>query len=491
MSSTIVSRIIKTKVNVGNVPFFTQNDKNYNFGEKSGYSNLRTLKYHTDIEIPDFPLISCTERMKECLEFNLFLIERKTGAFSLKKNKNTASEEYVWSRGYLGSKKSNGLKTKSLLPIAKDLRKYLDWMIEEDVSYEEIMAVPNSYDPNSAMQAEALLPVWRFQQHLISLVKQKKISFNVGNRILSNIRAFYLWSFSRGEVNALPFSHSLKAIKIKRQDNVETLFSMPGIKPEHNRALKVYISNLSIPKSAIQKKDSPNHGLLAYSGIELKLLMNTKLYAHRTYGLFIKCALLAGLRAFEVVQINRDDVIDPSTNRVSFSLPLLRKFNKSVNLRISPKLMNMLWDYTQDPVYITRQHKFENKYGKDNVNFPTPLFINRNGDRISEDSVKNSIQKVRLELKQNGFPRLERTFHDLRATFATYWAIALIKKGYSPNDIKPKLMLLLSHETFETTQRYIDFAIEGRIGKHSAMDAWVVDMYGEVMNSAEQSGWVL
>ncbi len=46
---------------------------------------------------------------------------------------------------------------------------------------------------------------------------------------------------------------------------------------------------------------------------------------------------------------------------------------------------------------------------------------------------------------------------------------------------------MLSHENFETTQLYLDFAIEGRVGKHGAMDEWVVDIYQEVMNRLEEA----
>lgn len=486
--SHLTSKIIKSTLNIGNLPYLA-NCNDHKITEKvCGDFKLRDLCYHSDNLFHDFPLISCSERLRECLEFNLFLVDRKTGAFSLKRNRHTENEEYVWSKGHLGAKKGRELDIGSIMPIAKDLRKFLDWMIEQKITYEEIMAVPSNYDPHSIMEAETLLPVWRFQKHLTALVKNKTISFKLGNRILQNIRAFYLWSYRRGEVNALPFSHKLKAIKVRRHDDAESLFSMPGVKPDHSRALRTYISNLTIPKSAIQKDDKPNQGLLAYTADELQLLMKTDVYTHRTYGLFLKCALLAGLRANEVVQINRDEVINPASNRIGFSISLLRKFSKADNLRISPKLMTMLWDYTQDNVYLERQRKHENKFGINNSEHPLPLFINRDGMRMTVSSVSNSIQKARAELKERGLPGLERNFHDLRATFATYWAIALIKKGYSPNDIKAKLMLLMSHETYETTQRYIDFALEGRMGKHGAMEPWVVDVYQEVLARVNNAG---
>lgn len=482
------SQIIKSSLNLGNLPYFAKDKDNNFIEERFGDFKLKALEYHSDNIFHDFPLIYCRERIKECLEFNLFLIDRKTGAFALKRNRLTENDEYVWSKGHLGAKKGRELELETILRIAKDIRHFLDWMIEHNVSYEEIMAIPRSYDPYSIMEAESLLPVWRFQRHLTALVKGQKLAYDSGNRILHNVRAFYLWSFRRGEIGALPFTHEKVAISVRKQNDAESLFSLPGSKLEHPRAITSYISNLKIPKSAIQKDKFPNQGLLAYTAEELRLLMKTDVFAHRTYGLFIKCALLAGLRAHEVVQINRDEVIDPLSNRISFSLSLLRKFSKASNLRISPGLMSLLWDYTQDSEYLSRQRKHEEKFGINNPDHPLPLFINSSGNRMLKSSVSNSIQKARAELKERGMPKLERSFHDLRATFATYWAIALIKMGYTPDEIKAKLILLMSHETFETTQRYIDFAVEGRIGKHGAMEPWVLDLYQDVFNRVNNIG---
>jgi|TARA_R110002051_G_C8762237_1_gene501859 integrase len=482
------TKIITTEVNLGKIPFFLTNETNDLSELETPPHGLRALSYHTDQIIEDFPLISCPDRIKECMEFNLFIADRKTGAFSIKKNKYSQNEQYVWSQGYLGAKKGSGLKTKSLMPIAKDLRRFLDWMIDENITYEEIIAVPIDYDPNSIMEAEELLPVWRFQQHLTDLVKRQKLSFKLADRVLQNVRTFYLWSYRRGESNALPFSHKIKNIRVTRSENADAVFAMPGTRAANKRALRSYVSNLRIPKTAIQKDKAPKKKLMAYSGAELKLLISTSIYAHRTYGLFIKCGLFAGLRAFEVVQINHDEIISPSEKRVSFSLSLLRKFNKPINLRISPKLMEELWNYTQDKEYLRRRELHERRYGANSSEHPLPLFLNKSGERMSENSVKNSIAKVRVELKELGLPIIERTFHDLRATFATLWAIALIRKGYEPSEIKAKLTLLLSHENFHTVQRYLDFATEGRVGYHGAMDPWVVDIYQEVAARADNSG---
>lgn len=487
MPNTNRSKIIQADLNLGKLPYYATNEQGNFIEEQHGEHRLRVLKYHSDQFINNFPLISNAERIREIILFNLYLIERYNGNFSLKRNRTSANENYVWSQGHLGAKKGKGLKLTSISPIAKDLKRYLDWMINENISLEEIMAVPQNYDPNTVEEAEALLPVWRFREHIRELIRAKEIAFSLGERTLNSIKVFYLWSYRRAEVNALPFTMKLAAVSKKRKDDVNALFTMPGVKLEHKRALKSYISNLKLPNDDKPKDDKPRQGLQAYTGEELKLLMTTKTYTHRTYGLFIKCCLMAGLRSNEVIQINHDEIPDPSKKRVSFSLSLIRKFDRATNLRISPRLIQMLWEYTQTDTYKKRQLKHETKYGKNNPKHPLPLFINRDGERMKETSVQNTIQKVRADLKCLGLPRLERDLHDLRATFATYWAIAMLKKGYSPNDIKVKLMLMLSHEDFETTQLYLDFAIEGRVGKHGAMDEWVVDIYQEVMNRLEEA----
>ena len=482
------TKIIETTINLGKLPYFEVDSEESYVKEQYGEHKLRVLAYHTNDLVEKFPLISHPERIKECMEFNLYLIERYNGNFSLNKNKHSTSEEYVWSPGKLGAKRGKGILLQSLDSISKDLQRYLDWMIENNTSYEEIMAVPRNYDPNTVDEAQALLPVWQFREHIRRLVRNQELGFKTGNRVLNALKVYYLWSFRRAEVDALPFTIKYKAISVKRNDNANAIFALPGTNYEHKNSVKKYISNLGLPAEDKPKDKKPGKTLRPYSGEELKLLMETEIYRHPTYGLFIRCGLIAGLRTFEVVQINHNEIFDPSKNRVSFSLTLIRKFSKKTNLRISPSLMQMLWNYSQSTTYKARQLKHEKKYGKDNPKHPLPLFINSSGERMKECSVQNTIGKVRAELKVLGKPNLERDFHDLRATFATYWAIAMLKKGYSPNEVKNKLILLLSHESFETTQLYLDFAIEGNVGKHGAMDAWVVDIYQEVVERVEAVG---
>jgi integrase len=106
--------------------------------------------------------------------------------------------------------------------------------------------------------------------------------------------------------------------------------------------------------------------------------------------------------------------------------------------------------------------------------------MNSSGERISEDTPGNTISIVRKEQKEWGLEVLTRTFLDLRATFATYVAKYLIEKGESESSIRQIFMTWMSHESFKTTKRYIDFAKSVGVDAYGAMSEWVQDIYGDV-----------
>ena len=76
MSSTTKTKIIETTINLGKLPYFEVNNEEKYVEEQHGEHTLRVLAYHTNHLVKKFPLISHSERIKECMEFNLYLIER-------------------------------------------------------------------------------------------------------------------------------------------------------------------------------------------------------------------------------------------------------------------------------------------------------------------------------------------------------------------------------------------------------------------------------
>ena len=107
-----------------------------------------------------------------------------------------------------------------------------------------------------------------------------------------------------------------------------------------------------------------------------------------------------------------------------------------------------------------------------------PLFLNRSGKPIQAKSVGNIISNVRDEL---GDKCLKRSFHDLRSTFATNLASFMLKKNLPIGFIQYKLMRLLGHSDFSTTQKYINFARSETFDKQMA--SWVDKLFGEHLSS--------
>lgn len=485
-----VAQVIKTNINIGRIPYFERNQKGEIIEQQVEGHSLRNVIYQENRIVEQFHLICCTERLDLCLAFNLYLIERYTGEYSLRKNRDSETEKHVHTSGYLTSKKkSEGVEVEAIKTIAKDLKAFVDWIIADGCSLEEVYAVPKSYDVNSIDESKAILPIWRFQKYLTQCVESNEYSYNLANRICRHLVQFYVYLYLRGDVRNLPFSYKLRGINVKKKDGLQSFFAIPRLDSSSNykQAIEAYISNFKIPRTAKQKKAPDGiKELQPFNSTELFHAFNSEHYTNPTCKAMINCALLAGLRDFEVISLDYSDLTNPNdTGRAIFKIQLNRKFSKTVNLTISLTLMQILWDYTQTDIYRQRRIKHETKYGVNNEKHPLPLFINKEGERMERGTPGTYIRLIRTELRAKNQFELKRTFHDLRATFATYFAIAMIKKGYKPEEIKARLIVLMSHENFDTTQKYLDFAVSGGFGKHGAMEAWVVDIYSDVYKKIE------
>ena len=96
-------------------------------------------------------------------------------------------------------------------------------------------------------------------------------------------------------------------------------------------------------------------------------------------------------------------------------------------------------------------HKFCKKNGY--TAFP-PLFLNNKGERITHKTITNIIYPVKAELEEQGI-MLNKTFHDLRATYALDRVLKLWEKGNVMENIRFIVADELGHKLFETTKRYL------------------------------------
>lgn len=434
----------KLNVNMGDLPYFANSDA----------KPLREIAFHNDREVEKFPRLHSLTRIEDVLEMNLFLEHRFKGLFMPPKRGGKVNT-------------MGGVSLLTLNSIAYSLTIFLDWLEKHDVAWQEVIAVA------ATDKAKYWLPVYRFRKHLINRVADKEIDRDSANLYINHIRQFYEWALKQRRIDKIPFEYKTQVIKKKRKDgDIDFLFSGQY---EQERGIPVTTTDLLIPKKYKQKKFN-NGDLAPYNREELELLYSSKALALPSAKLWVELAYLCGLRAEEVASFPSMSVVNPAlTNSTLFNVEITGKFNKRRTIMVSRLLMSSLWTYLNSPERQHRLNKWQMLYGEVTN---APLFLNRSGNPILAKSVGNIIAKVRAELSDTG---LERDFHDLRSTFATNLASFMLKKNLPIGFIQYKLMRLLGHANFSTTQKYINFARSETFDKQMA--SWVDKLFGEHLSS--------
>lgn len=436
--------VVKCGVNMGALPYFN--------GEKT--NRLRMVAFHQDRVTEKFPRLHSLTRIEDVLEMNLFLEHRYKGMFMPPKRGGHANS--------LG-----GVSLLTLNSIAYSLSIFLDWLEQHNVAWQEVMAVA------ATDKAKYWLPVYRFRKHLIERVENKLIDRDTANVYMNHIRQFYEWAMKQRRIEKIPFDYKTKIIRKKRKDgDIDFLFTSLY---EQERGIPVTTTDLLIPKKYKQKKF--NDGDLApYSKEELELLYSSQELTKPSTRLWVELAHLCGLRADEVAGFPSAAVVDPSlTSQTLFYVEIIGKFNKRRNIMVSRLLMNSLWTYLNSA---ERQHRLSKWQLENGEISEAPLFLNRSGKPIQAKSVGNIISNVRDELRDKC---LKRSFHDLRSTFATNLASFMLNKNLPIGFIQYKLMRLLGHSNFSTTQKYINFVRSETFDKQMA--SWVDKLFGEHLSS--------
>ena len=439
--------VIKMDVNLGRLPYF---------GTELSAS-LRNVLFHADQQVQRFPRLRSLTRIHDVLEMNLFLEHRFKGLFMPPKRSNRTNN--------LG-----GVSVLTLSSTAYSLSIFLAWLEDNKVDWQEVIAVA------ATDKAKYWLPVYRFRRYLIDRVKAKEIDRDSANLYMNHIRQFYEWAFKQRRIEKIPFKYKTQIIKKKRKDgDIDFLFS--GQFAEE-RGIVVTTTDLLIPKKYKQKKFNDSD-LAPYSPQELTLLYNSNELTKATSRLWVELAHLCGLRADEVAIFPALAVKDPAlhTDKI-FYVEITGKFSKVRKVMVSSALMASLWDYLNSSERQFRLSKWQLQHGDVEQ---APLFLNRSGKAILSKSVSNVIAKVRAGLQGKV---LARDFHDLRSTFATNLAQFMLKKNLPIGFIQYKLMQLLGHSDFSTTQKYINFARSETFDKQMAN--WVDKLFGEHLPSLHE-----
>ncbi|EGR3001955.1 integrase [Vibrio parahaemolyticus] len=439
-------KVIKHDVNLGDLPYFDS--------QCSSEQVLRVIAFHKDREVPSFPRLRSLTRIHDVLEMNLFLEHRYKGLFMPPKRANKTNN--------LG-----GVSVLTLSSTAYSLSIFLAWLEENNVAWQEVIAVASSE------KAKYWLPVYRFRKHLIERVQAKEIGRDSANLYMNHIRQFYEWALKQRRIDKIPFEYKTKIIKKKRKDgDIDFLFAGQFAQ---ERGITVTTTDLLIPKKYKQKTFNQNE-LAPYSREELELLYGSQELMKPASRLWVELAHQCGLRADEVATFPASAVKDPTLipNKI-FYVEITGKLSKTRKVMVSSVLMASLWGYLNSTERQRRLGKWQLEHGD---SYSAPLFINRSGRPMIAKSVSNVISKVRAGLDGK---TLERDFHDLRSTFATNLAKFMLKQNLPIGFIQYKLMQLLGHSDFATTQKYINFARSETFDKQ--MSSWVDKLFGEHLPS--------
>ena len=449
MSVNSYPKVVKKTVNLGDLPYF----------ERINAQAERSVQYHHDNWIKKFPRVLSLTRIADALEINLFLEHRFKGVFMPPKHGGKTNP--------LG-----GITLLTLNSIAISMCLFLEWIEENDVHWQEVYAVSDSD------KAKYWLPVYRYRKYLINRIVDKEIDRDTGNLYINHVRQFYEWARMQRRIDKLPFKYKTKVIKKKRKDgDIDLLFTSYALK---EKGILVTTSDLLIPKKYRQKKVS-NSELSPYSKQELQYLYSTVELSKDGPRLRVDLACHCGLRAEEIATFPASLVKDPTLeNKTLFYVEIVGKFGKLRTIMISRHLMQSLWQYVNSKEHQFRLSKWQMKHGSCE---DAPLFMNRSGAKMLGKSIANVISKARKELKQNGI-ELKRDFHDLRATFATNLAGFMLDKHLPLGFIQYKLMELLGHSNFSTTQKYINFARSMTFDQQMA--SWVDKLFGEFLEPLQE-----
>lgn len=448
-------QLYRVTFNLGELPYF---EGEHELSVKPVAVRVRGIGFHQDHIVDDFPLLFCPTRVLDGLEMNLFLEYRYRGKFLPPKKGGN--------RNLVG-----GVTVKTLKSIANSLRGFLAWLAETNTDWREVYAVADSD------KAKAWLPPYRYRKYLIDRITAGEISRDTANLYLNHVRQFYEWALTARRIDRIPFKYKRIAIKKQRKDgDFDLLFNTF----QDEKALMIQTSDLTIPKKYKSKQEALGDALTPYNAEELHWLFDSKYMCLDGRKLWAKLALACGLRASEVASLPEDVVVSPALSaKTAFEVKILGKFNKERKILIPRFLMESLWQFKNSPERMRRAAKWDMCYGASRVR---PLFLNRSGQPINSGSITNITSLVAQELALSGI-KFDRSFHDLRATFATSLAKFMLEQHFPLGFIQYKLMALMGHTNFSATRKYINFARTVTFEKQ--MKDWVARIFTGLQQALE------
>lgn len=367
----------------------------------------------------NFPQLINLDNIETSIEFNLFLIEKfRFNDFAPNKRQR--------------KKEITKLRLNSLIT---SLTVFLNWVTENNIDWKD-----ESYIDDED-------PVNLFKRYLIDRItsKENNISYVSAKAYLGDVKMLYEWASHNYIINRLPFEYQA-AYYTNDQSKKITSKAAP--------VFQVISSNISIPN---KYKGIKNKFLSAYTPTEYDLLINSKYCQNQGRKIWIKLAKEYGLRRTEIININ-EDILNEDKHGL---YTVIGKFSKQREIYFKEPILNEIVEYCNSTARKLALRKYFEKNG---YTTSPPLFLNNRGERISHTTITNIIYPVKAELEEAGF-KFNKTFHDLRATYAVERVIELLKQGEEMEHIEFTITDELGHSLFKTTKKYLS--------TRSARESWI------------------
>ena len=367
----------------------------------------------------NFPQLINLDNIETSIEFNLFLIEKfRFNDFAPNKRQR--------------KKEITKLRLNSLIT---SLTVFLNWLTENNVNWKD-----ESYIDDED-------PINLFKRYLIYRItsKENHIEYDSANAYLRDVKMLYEWAAHNHIVNRLPFEYYADYYVNDKSKKITSKLASP---------IQVISSTISIPN---KYKGIKRKVLSAYTPTEYNLLINSKYCQNQGRQIWIKLAKEYGLRRTEIININ-EDILDEDKHGL---YTVIGKFSKQREIYFKEPILKEISKYCNSDA---RKLALQKYYEKNKYTTEPPLFLNNRGERISHSTITNIIYPVKAELKEAGF-KFNKTFHDLRSTYAVERVIELLKQGEDWDHIEFVITDELGHSLFKTTKKYLS--------TRSARESWI------------------
>lgn len=400
--------------------------------EEIGTNNVKILSEQKpeNEKYTEFPQLINLDNIETSIEFNLFLIEKFCfNNFSSNKKK-----------------RGNEITKLRIISLTTSLTVFLNWLTENNFNWKDEFYIDNED------------PINFFKKYLIDRItsEENHISYDSAKLYLNDVKMLYEWAAHNHIIDRLPFEY-YTSYYANEQSKKITSRAAPLI--------QVTSSSISIPK---KYKGIKNKVLSAYTTTEYKLLINSKYCQNKGRQIWIKLAREYGLRRTEIININ-EDILDDDKHGLYI---VIGKASKQREIYFKEPILKEISEYCNSNAKKLALHKYFKKNGYTNA---PPLFLNNRGERIKHSTITNILYPVKAELEEVGF-KFNKTFHDLRATYAVERVIELLKQGADWEHIEFVITDELGHSLFQTTKRYLN--------TRSARESWISQSgIGEALKS--------